>query len=440
MINFKKMLLRIKTWLKSIRLKQTVVNTVVVALVILLSIYLAVQISRNISGSVSTLRAQCITDTESLTLKGYVFRDEKVYYSNGGVADFLVDNSERVGVGKQVADIYSVYSGGDARVLQDELSSLTQRIRMLESGISEAKQLSQASQIFGEIDNSYYAMLSAVENGSFSAADKQAQLFLDAVNSYMIATGRTEEAQSVLNSLKAQKEKLILENLSLDSQVVMQESCYFYTECDGYENLFDYTALDNLTPASLAGLMSSQKQEYKGAIGKQVFSPIWYICFPVSDEYCDMFENNAANAKTQYEASFLSNDAAKLLLTFEGASYSDAEGNSGFVKFSCKQMPKGFEFIRAQNVQIDLNSTAGYRVPAEAVHNVDQRNYVYILNGNMVEQRRITIIGKGNGYYIVNTYEADYNETGGANHVPYLAENELIITSGRDLYDGKLLH
>ncbi len=440
MINFKKMLLRIKTWLKNIKLKQTAVNTVVVALVIILSLYLAVQISRNISDSVSTLRAQSITDVESLTVKGYIFRDEKVYYSSGGVADFLVDNGDRVGVGKQVADIYSVSSGKDSQDLQDELNSLTQRIRMLEDGISEAKQLSQASQIFDEIDNSYYAMLSAVKNGSFSAADKQAQAFLDAVNSYMIATGRTEEAQSVLSSLKAQKQKLISENLALNTKVAMQESCYFYTECDGYENLFDYTALDNLTPASLAGLMSAQKQEYAGAIGKQVFSPIWYICFPVPDEYCDMFANNAANAKTQYEASFLSNDGEKVILTFEGASYSDAEGNSGFVKFSCKQMPEGFEFLRAQNVQIDLDSTTGYRVPAEAVHTVEQNNYVYILNGNMVEQRRITVIGKGDGYYIVNTYEADYNETGSVNPMPYLAENELIITSGRDLYDGKLLH
>ncbi len=440
MINFKKMLLRIRKWLGNIRIKQAAVNTVVVAVVILLALYLAVQVSRNISGSVSTLRAQSITDVESLTIKGYIFRDEKVYYSGGGVADFLVDNGERVGVGKQVADIYSVSSGADAQDLQDELDSLTQRIRMLESGISEAKQLSQSSQIFDEIDNSYYAMLSAIENGSFSTADKQAQIFLDSVNSYMIATGRTEEAQSVLNSLKEQKAELIARNLSLNSRVEMQESCYFYTQCDGYENLFDYSSLDGLTPASFAGLMSSQKQDYEGAIGKQVFSPIWYICFPMSDEYCDMFENNAAEAKTEYEASFLSNDGEKVILTFEGASYSDADGNSGFVKFSCKQMPEGFEFLRAQNVQIDLDSTTGYRVPAEAVHTVERSNYVYILNGNMVEQRRITVIGKGDGYYIVNTYEADYNETGGVNPVPYLSENELIITSGRDLYDGKLLN
>ncbi len=441
MINFNKMRLRIKKWRGKIRLRQAAVNTAVVAVVVLLAVYLAVQISRNISGSVSTLRAQQITDVESLTVKGYIFRDEKIYYADGGnIADFLVDNGERVGVGKQVANLYSVSSSADTKSLQNELDSLTQRIRLLENGISEAKQLSQASQIFDEIDNSYYTMLSAVENGSFSVADKEAQKFLDAVNAYMIATGRTEEAQSVLDSLKQQKAQLIAQNLSVSGQVEMQESCYFYTKCDGYESLFDYQALDELTPASLARLASSQKQEYSGEVGKQVFSPVWYICFPMSDEYCDMFSNNASNATTQYEASFLSNNGVTATLTFERAVYSDAEGNSGFVVFSCKQMPKGFEFLRAQNVQIDLDATTGYRVPAEAVFNIEQKNYVYILNGNMVEQRRITIIGEGEGYYIVNTYEADYDETGGSSVIPYLSSNELIITSGRDLYDGKLLN
>ena len=64
MINFKKMCLRIKRWLSRIRLRQNAVNTVVVCVVIALALYLAAQISRNISGTVSTLRAQQITDVQ----------------------------------------------------------------------------------------------------------------------------------------------------------------------------------------------------------------------------------------------------------------------------------------------------------------------------------------------------------------------------------------
>ena len=55
-----------------------------------------------------------------------------------------------------------------------------------------------------------------------------------------------------------------------------------------------------------------------------------------------------------------------------------------------------------------------------------------------MEFRRVTVIGEGNGYLIVNTYEKDYSE-GLVSEIPYLKANDLIITSGNDLYDGKLL-
>ena len=41
-------------------------------------------------------------------------------------------------------------------------------------------------------------------------------------------------------------------------------------------------------------------------------------------------------------------------------------------------------------------------------------------------------------YYIANTRESDAAE-GSISAVPYLQVNDLIITSGNDLYDGKRL-
>lgn len=442
MINFGKMRLRIKRWRKSFKPRQSTINAVAVVVVAALAVYTAVQISRNISTSVSTLRTQQITDVESLSLKGYIFRDEKLYYvRDNNVADFLVENGEKVGAGKHIADIYTAAAGADISKVQSELSSVSDRIRLLENGITEAKKLSQSTEIFNDINSAYYAFLSAVQDGNFSLADKQEKLFLDAVNSYMSATGRTEEAKSVLSALKSQKESFISQNLSGGAQeLCVEQSCYFYTGYDGYEEIFDYSRVGEVTPAELSSLTSSEKKEYNGVIGKQVFSPVWYICFPVSDELCDMFVNNSMSEypTVRYEASFLSNNGVKVTLSFERAAYSDADGNSGFVMFSCKQMPTGFEFLRAQNVQIELGETTGYRVPEEATFSELQKNYVYVLSGNMVEKRRITVIGRADGYYIVNTYERDYEESG-EEDVPYLAVNELIITSGRGLYDGKLL-
>lgn len=441
MLNLRKFLLKIKKKLSQIRLKQKAVNIAISAAAVILAVFLTVQVSSNISSSVSTLTTQRVTDVESLNLKGYIFRDETVCTANGAVAEFLVDNGQRIYAGKQVANLYSVPSGADRDSVQSELSDMTERIRMLQKGISEAKKLSQSSEIFDEIDESYYSFLTAVKNGSYSLADKEEALFIDALNSYMVATGRTDEAQSAVDALEAQKSVFMKQNLSeTSSALCIEESCYFYTEYDGYEGLFDYSRVYELTPAELASLTTATKQKIDGAIGKKVLSPKWYICFPVSDEICDRFEGNASgdSAVTEYDASFVSNNGMSLKLKFERSVYSDGNGNSGFVMFSCKMSPDGFEFLRAQNVSIEMSSRSGYRVPTESVFYEGERSFVYILSGNTVEKRRITVIGVGNGYYIANTYEDDYKENGDSD-IPYLSINELIITSGGNLYDGKLL-
>ena len=89
-------------------------------------------------------------------------------------------------------------------------------------------------------------------------------------------------------------------------------------------------------------------------------------------------------------------------------------------------------------MRITLGSKTGYRVPSDAVHTVGEDTGVYILVGNMIEFRRITIIGEGEGYYVVITYERDLEDSL-TSQTPYLNINDLIVTSGRDLYDGKLL-
>ena len=76
----------------------------------------------------------------------------------------------------------------------------------------------------------------------------------------------------------------------------------------------------------------------------------------------------------------------------------------------------------------------------------DGEKGVYILVGTVVEFRRITKKHEGDGYYIVNTLEKEREEnelnaaTGNiVSDTPYLNVNDLIITSGNDLYHGKLI-
>ena len=95
-----------------------------------------------------------------------------------------------------------------------------------------------------------------------------------------------------------------------------------------------------------------------------------------------------------------------------------------------------------------MSSQTGYRIPTDALVELRGETGVYIIVGTVVEFRRVTVSLKdnGNGYVIVKTYEMDRADTSVAesegetvDRPAYLKANDLIITSGNDLYDGKLI-
>ena len=107
-----------------------------------------------------------------------------------------------------------------------------------------------------------------------------------------------------------------------------------------------------------------------------------------------------------------------------------------YLLFSSYDLSKISDLGRAQDVKIKLDSCAGYRIPREALNYLEGESGVYILIGSTVEFRRVTVIAERDMYYIANTRESDAEE-GSVSTIPYLNVNDLIITSGNDLYDGK---
>lgn len=483
-MSVKKNISQIRSRFKNALSEQSVINVIVLVAVLFLAVYLTVQLSSNYSTTVSTLRTQKMTKTESINLKGYIFRDEEICYgAEGSIADMLVEEGERVSAGSHIANIYTVAQGYDVEQTRELLASLTQRIRLIENGIEQAKHMSDASGVVQEIDRSYYAFLSALEDSNYILSRKEEKSFIDALSSYMVITGRADEAKSLLDSLVAEKQALIEQRTTgVADPLYTDESCYFYSQYDGYEKIFDYSAVSELDASGLDSMISMEKQSLVGVIGKKVHSSRWYIAVPVSETQIRMFSDFLENGRVRFDATFTSNEDRSMWLTLERVCPSTADG-SAFVVFSCKQSPENFEFSRAQNLQIRLDSFTGYRVPESAVFQRDGVYFVYILNGNVVEQRRITPIGYGEGYYIVKTSEADAEDgamldaatdtesrtetsteeqtesvsgTDGETEtvkptdteslpnplhrdVPYLEINDQIIISGNGLYDGKIL-
>ncbi len=415
--------------------KQSVVNVVILLVIFALFTYLAVQFAQNFSSSVSTQRAQKVTDTEFVYLDGYVFRNESVIsMAVDGVCDYFVEDGERVGVHQIYAAFYSMEGQSRDKIseTQSKINDLSGRIERLNTGASVSGAVSGMAHVNQTLSTSYYSYVDSVLKGDFISADSHGELVLGALVNYSVITGRDGVAESITSSLKKEKQDLLDGIGASGEPLVSEEGFYFFRDTDGYENVFNTAALEGLTPEGLEDLVKN-KAEKHGAevIGRSVHSTNWYIALPADEATCLLF-----SLGFNYEITFAGEGNKTIPMTLENICID--EHGDGYLLFSSRDLSAAGNFDRDQSVKIKMGTVSGYKVPTDALTAVNGERGVYILVGNVVNFRRVMVIGEGHGYYVVATYEDAQSEES-ISSTPYLNINDLIITSGNDLYDGKLI-
>lgn len=417
---------------REVRIKQSALNIIVLIAVLCLLLYVAVQLFGRSSTMVSTQRTQMITDVEYSYGKGYIFKDETVVTVDGGVVDYLARDGARIGVGQAYADVYSAtgISADEREEIQKSISDLSQRISMLDSGVGGKTEISDLASVGESLLQSYYSYIDLISRGELPAADAKGELLLDAIVDYRVITGRDGVAESIISSLEEEKQTMLTKLGSPRRMSSENKGFYFYHGVDGYEEIFSSLSLENMTAEQLDNLTTEPRKEYSGVIvGKQTHTAKWYLAIPIDESATFSFSHGRS-----YDVSFThSGRTIDMLLE---KIYVGEDGS--YLLFSCYDLSLSEGFSRAQDVKIYMGSSSGYRIPKEALTTLYNEKGVYILVGSSVEFRRVAVIGEGNLYYIANTYESDAAE-GNVSDIPYLSINDLIITSGNDLYDGKTL-
>ncbi len=417
--------------------KQAVVNAVILAVILGLFLYFGVQLSRSFSVSVSTQRTQIVTDSEYVYLDGYIFRDEiPVAKAQNGVVDYRLENGAKIGVGSAYVDFYALpdRSESDCKKIEEQLRSLTEQLRRLQSKHTDHGTVSDLAHIDGVISRSYYAYIDAISNGDLTGAHKNGETLLSALVDYTVVTGKDGVAADITAGLE-QKKADLLSSLGVSAKTLYADkSCYFFYETDGYENIFDSALLEGLTYNGLLALAEKEPMESSNLMGKKILTPEWQLVLPVEGADAARFEEGKV-----YEIGFRDAGGQIIDMVLEKI-YADEQGS--YLQFCCFDLSAASDFARTQSVKILMEKKNGYKIPSDSLAELNGEKGVYILIGTVVEFRRVTVIGEGNGYYLVKTYEkemAALEEAGIENGTPYLYINDLIITSGTDLYDGKHL-
>jgi hypothetical protein len=181
--------------------------------------------------------------------------------------------------------------------------------------------------------------------------------------------------------------------------------------------------LEELTPEGLHTLVESTPALPEGqTVGKLVYGYEWYLALELSPSVAAGF-----GVGREYRFAFPENNGATAKLTLEKTVVGDG---TVLAVFRCESHPNDFLFYRKQTVEITVGETEGFYIPETALVSENGIMGVYVFEESTVRFRQAHIIWMGEGYAIA--------KLPGEGSLTELQENDILIVSGNDLYEGKV--
>ena len=408
-------------------LKKYALRIAVILAMLGLIVYTVAHAMNFAMGNVLTTPVRRITDTQITSAQGYLFRNEEVLTTqNTGLVDTLVKNGVKVGKNVSVANVWSTNLSGDALAeAQLRLSRINRSIRILEdSQLKAGTPLSEANKYRAEYTALYREIGAATEAGNLDSLPALEEKLLIALNRYVSLVGETDETKSHLQALRDEKQTLIggataTEVKSENSSGLFYDGGYV----DGFESIFTTQALENLTPEALHTLAESDPITPDGqTVGKLVYGYEWYLALELSPSVAAGFRTGRA-----YRFTFPENDDAEAKLTLTKMV---TGADTVLAVFVCESHPNDFLFYRKQTVEITVGESEGFYIPETALVTQNGITGVYVFEESTVRFRQADIIWRGEGYAIA--------ALPGEGSLTALRENDILIVSGNDLYEGKV--
>ena len=378
-------------------------------------------------GNVLTTPVRRITDIQITSVQGYLFRNEEVLTTpNQGLVDTLVENGTKVGKNVAVANVWSTNESGDALALsQLRLERINRSIRILEgSQLKPGTPLSEANQYRAEYLSLYKEISAATEAGRLDQIPTLEEKLLVALNRYVSLIGDADEIKVYLQELQAEKQSMI-EGATATEVKSEASSGLFYDSgyVDGYESIFNTQALETLTSESLHELIESTPTMPEGqTVGKLVYGYEWYLALELDPSVASSFRVGKG-----YRFTFPENNDAAATLTLEKMV---TGAGKVLAVFRSESHPNNFLFYRKQTVEITVGESEGFYIPETALVTQNGLIGVYVFEESTVRFRQTDIIWRGEGYAIA--------ALPGEDSLTELRENDILIVSGNDLYEGKV--
>lgn len=424
-------------------MKQRALGTKILLAVITLGVvaYFGMQALQYFADPLTTTAAYTYQVDRSVSLSGYVVREELVLEGGDGLLRLQRTEGERVSAGGTVAVVYADQASLDR---QTELDTLEARLEQLEF----AQEAAEGAEVALKLDNQI--IQSILDLRGSLAADRldKAETYGDTLRSLVLKRdytySETEDLSGQITELKSQISSLRTQAAASTRRITAPEAGLYSAVVDGYEQVLTPEILETLTPLSLTAVQADESLQ-SSEVGKLILGDDWYYAAVVSQ----------ANAETLSEARSMYLRFSKGVeqdLPVKVFHVSEAENGQVVVVLRGNTYLPELTLLRQQSAEVILGSLEGIRVPREALRaektSVDENGQrvtteqtgVYCLVGMEARFKPVEVLYSGDGFALVRSiYDTASGDLTSSQEVARLRDGDQVIVTGRDLYDGKVL-
>ena len=378
---------------------------------------------------IKTIISGVTTESDTVSGTGYIFRDEALLTSGvAGAVDYAVRDGEKIGQNQSLANVYRVSSPSQGILAKRMLMLTDRQIALLKKSEMSGAEVTDLAALRADAGDTYYKILNLIADRDTSELAVQTEKMMVTMNKMNVLTDGASAVTSSLATLQAQRSSyLVGEHMPQ----VSPRSGYFYYNVDGFESKFNIAALDEMTANGFYSLIhyyeNTEPKIDSAVYGKLADTTVWNFVVPISQKKAAALDDGK-----EYRLTFKENNNTTLIMTLKKRIEANSRQQTILV-FECNRLPENFLLSRCQNADIEVSSIDGIYVPLSAMERVDGILGVYVLRGSVVHFRKIDVIYHGSDYCLV----AKSGE--GEGSYAYLETNELIITNGKNLFDGRIL-
>ena len=394
------------------------------------------------SDPLTTTLAYTYQVEESVSLSGYVVRQEQVLEDDGGgLLRLRREEGERVSRGGAVASVYADQSSLDR---QAEISTLESRVEQLQYAQDAAGSSEVSMKLDAQILQNILEYRRCLTADRMAKAETYGSQLRALVLKRDYTYSENEDLSGQIEALQAQIKELKTQAAGSVRTVTAPVSGLYSAVVDGYETVLTPESLSDMTPSQLSAVRADST--VSSGVGKLILGDSWYYAASMS----------AADAEELQEASDALKKAGKsLTLRFAKSVERDLpvtvsrigpeENGRCVVVFEGKTYLSRLTLLRQQSAQVVWDSAEGIRVPKEAlrmekvtVNSEGQRvteeaTGVYCVVGMEARFKPVEVLYNGSSFLLVRA-----NAPADKEKLRLRPGDEVIITAN-DLYDGKVI-